>query len=113
MGLRENDLASKSAVSLPCVSEWSKRFEIEGLEVLRDQAGRGRKPSLPLDKVQQVIGRATRPQAGGSRWSVRTKEKAVGISHDGVRQIWQSHEIKPHLTRTFKLSGDPLFEEKF
>jgi len=39
--------------------------------------------------------------------------KEVGISHDSVRRIWQDHEIKPHLTRTFKLSTDPLFEEKF
>jgi transposase len=112
-GLRETDVASKLAVSLPCVSKWSKRFEINGLEGLGDQAGRGRKPSLPLDKVQQVISRATRPPAGRSRWSVRSMGKAVGISHDSVRRIWQSHEIKPHLTRTFKLSGDPLFEEKF
>jgi hypothetical protein len=39
--------------------------------------------------------------------------KAVGLSHDSVRRIWRDHGIKPHLTRTFKLSTDPLFEEKF
>ena len=39
--------------------------------------------------------------------------KATGISHDSVRRIWQAHDIKPHLTRTFKLSTDPLFEQKF
>lgn len=112
-GLRETDVAKKLAVSLPCVSKWSKRFDLQGLEGLCDKAGRGRKPSLPLDKVQQVITRATRPPAGRSRWSVRSMAKAVGISHDSVRRIWQDHEIKPHLTRTFKLSTDPLFEEKF
>lgn len=35
------------------------------------------------------------------------------MSHDSVRRIWRDHGIKPHLTRTFKLSTDPLFEEKF
>lgn len=112
-GRRETDVAKELRVSLPCVSKWSKRFELQGLEGLCDQAGRGRKRSLPLDKVQQVITRATRPPAGRSRWSVRSMAKAVGISHESVRRIWQEHDIKPHLTRTFKLSTDPLFEEKF
>ncbi len=39
--------------------------------------------------------------------------KAVGISHDSVRRIWKKNDLKPHLTRTFKLSRDPQFEPKF
>lgn len=112
-GFKEVEVAKQLAVSLPCVSKWSKRFELQGLEGLRDKEGRGRKPFLPLDKVQQVISRATRPPAGCSRWSVRSMAKEVGISHDSVRRIWHDHDIKPHLTRTFKVSTDPLFEEKF
>ncbi|MDG6416495.1 IS630 family transposase, partial [Pseudomonas syringae pv. actinidiae] len=30
-----------------------------------------------------------------------------------VQRIWAANDIKPHLTRTFKLSNDPNFEEKF
>jgi transposase len=112
-GRREVDVAQELGVSLPCVSKWSKRFDRHGLDGLIDQAGRGRKPSLSLAKVEQVISRATRPPAGRSRWSVRSMAKAVGISPDSVRRIWRDHGIKPHLTRTFKLSTDPLFEEKF
>jgi hypothetical protein len=29
-----------------------------------------------------------------------------------VQRIWAAHELKPHLTKTFKLSNDPLFCEK-
>jgi transposase len=29
-----------------------------------------------------------------------------------VRRVWQSNGLKPHLSRTFKLSRDPLFEDK-
>ena len=39
--------------------------------------------------------------------------KAVGISHYSVHKIWKQNDLKPHLTRTFKLSTDPHFEEKF
>lgn len=112
-GRREIDVAQELEVSLPCVSKWSKRFKRHGLDGLNDQAGRGRKLSLPLAKVEQVIHRATQPPPGRSRWSLRSMAKAVGLSHDSVRRIWQSQGIKPHLTRTFKLSTDPRFEEKF
>jgi transposase len=39
--------------------------------------------------------------------------RAVGISHDSVQRIWKANDLKPHLTRTFKLSRDPQFETKF
>jgi len=39
--------------------------------------------------------------------------KAVGMSHESVRRIWKANDLKPHLTRTFKLSRDPQFESKF
>ena len=36
----------------------------------------------------------------------------VGISPSGVGRIWAEAGVKPHLTRGFKVSNDPLFEEK-
>ena len=30
-----------------------------------------------------------------------------------VQRIWSKNELKPHLIKTFKLSNDPKFEEKF
>ena len=35
------------------------------------------------------------------------------MSHSTVQRIWVKNDLKPHLTRTFKLSNDPKFEEKF
>ncbi len=39
--------------------------------------------------------------------------RVAGISPASVQRIWAANDIKPHLTRTFKLSNDPDFEEKF
>lgn len=39
--------------------------------------------------------------------------KAAGVSRDSVHRIWRANDLKPHLTRTFKLSRDPEFERKF
>jgi hypothetical protein len=30
-----------------------------------------------------------------------------------VQRIWAANDLKPHRTRTFKLSNDPQFEAKF
>ena len=35
-----------------------------------------------------------------------------GIGKSTVSNIWRSHNIKPHRTKTFKLSRDPKFLEK-
>jgi len=34
------------------------------------------------------------------------------VSSSTVNRLWQLHNIKPHLSRTFKLSRDPKFLEK-
>jgi transposase len=112
-GEKLEDVARQVGVSVPCVSKWSARFETAGLEGLKDAPGRGRKPSLPREKIEQVLTKVTQPPKGRRRWSVRTMAKAVGVSHDSVHRIWKANDLKPHLTRTFKLSRDPQFESKF
>src|SRR5882724_9173068 len=84
-----------------------------GLEGLADKGGQGRKPTLPAAKVARVITEATRPPKNRSRWSVRSMGRHVGISHSTVQRIWTKNDLKPHITKTFKLSNDPQFEAKF
>lgn len=112
-GKKLEEVAEQLGMSIPSVSKWSRRFQSRGLEGLSDAPGRGRKPWLPEEKIEQVLTRVTQPPRGRRRWSVRTMAKAVGISHDSVRRIWKKNDLKPHLTRTFKLSRDPQFEPKF
>ena len=38
--------------------------------------------------------------------------KISGVSSASVARIWKAHGLKPHLVRSFKLSGDPHFVEK-
>jgi transposase len=112
-GKKLEEVAEELGMSMPSVSKWSRRFQSLGLEGLSDAPGRGRKPWLPQGKIEQVLTKVTQPPRGRRRWSVRTMAKAVGISHDSVRRIWKKNDLKPHLTRTFKLSRDPQFEPKF
>ena len=38
--------------------------------------------------------------------------KAVGVSKATVSRIWRANGLKPHLSKTFKVSNDPRFAEK-
>lgn len=112
-GVKQSQVAGELGVSVNCVNKWSQRFEREGLAGLVDRKGRGRRPSIPAHKVAEVITRATQPPKPHTRWTVRTMAKQVGISPDSVHRIWKANNIKPHLVKTFKLSNDPRFGEKF
>ena len=48
----------------------------------------------------------------GVRFASEYAAKAQGISKSTVQRIWDDHQLKPHLTRSFKLSRDPHFVEK-
>jgi transposase len=112
-GRREADVAKAVGVSINTVSLWSKRFEKNGLEGLRDEPGRGRKPWLAREKIRKVITQVTQPPKGRKKWSTRSMAAAAGMSHNSVHSIWKKNDLKPHLVRTFKISNDPKFEEKF
>ena len=112
-GSREAEVAAALGVSINTVSTWSRRFEQQGLEGLRDRPGRGRKPWLPSTQVRQVITRVVQPPKGKKKWSTRSMAAAAGMSHQSVHRIWKNNDLKPHLLRTFKISQDPQFERKF
>src|SRR5437763_9844567 len=95
------------------VSLWCVRFEASGLDGLADKPGRGRKASIPAANVARVVTEATRPPAGRRRWSIRSMGRHAGISASSVQRIWSKNDLKPHCLKTFKLSNDPRFEEKF
>src|SRR6266705_3189034 len=47
-----------------------------------------------------------------THWSERTMSARAGIAPSSVHKIWAAHGLKPHLTKTFKLSRDPNFVAK-
>lgn len=102
-----------AGVSRPAVIRWERRFAGLGLAGLQEAAGRGPKPSIPEAKKARIITQATQPPPNRTRWSVRSMARHTGVSSASVQRIWAANEIKPHLTRTFKLSRDPNFEAKF
>lgn len=93
---------------------WRERYLERGIAGLERDASRpGRKPPLSAATIERVVHMTLhdKPPAG-THWSVRKLAKAVGLSPSSVQRIWAAHGLKPHLTKTFKLSNDTRFVEK-
>ncbi len=113
-GEPEMAIASKLDVNRKTVRLWRERFQQDGLKGLWEIApGRGRKATYTPDKVKAVIDATLRSKPNGStHWSCRLMAASQGLSKSTVSNLWKSHNIKPHRTKTFKLSRDPKFLEK-
>src|SRR6266508_678701 len=113
-GVANTQIGAELGVSPTSVSNWRARFAAEGLSLFGPiRQGRGRKPSIPKEKVQEIV-QATlheKPEAE-THWSCRTMSKAQGVSAATVQRIWSARGLQPHRVKTFKLSNDKRFEEK-
>jgi transposase len=113
-GVTDQDIAGDLEINFKTVALWRKRFIKEGPDCLWEVApGRGRKPILTQQDIQRIVDATlqTKPP-GATHWSCRTMAKAQGVSKATVNRIWQSHQIKPHRSKGFKLSRDPNFLQK-
>jgi len=113
-GISNQDIAKKLGISRPTVQLWRTRFlslRLSGLE--KDAPRPGRIPKISNTKIKATVEATinTTP-TGATHWSTRTMAKAQGISEATVRRIWKKHNLKPHLTKTFKLSTDKNFVQK-
>ena len=113
-GQSDNGIAGRLAVNRKTVTLWRNRFKQEGLDSLWEVApGRGRKPIYGAEKIRSIVDATLRTKPKGmTHWSCRLMAADQGVSKSTVNNIWQSHNIKPHRTKTFKLSRDAKFMEK-
>ena len=113
-GAANRGIARELGISRSTVILWRKRFRQGGPTALvEDAAGRGRKPTITAAQVQQIVEATlhSKPKAA-THWSVRSMARVQGVSPASIQRIWDAHGLKPHRTRTFKLSRDKHFVEK-
>jgi transposase len=113
-GLKAGEIAATVGKSVPTVRRWRRRYAAEGVDgLLKDATRPPRRKPLTAEKIKQVVHMTlheTPPNA--THWSVRSMAAAAAISYSSVQRIWHAHGLKPHLTRTFKVSRDPNFMAK-
>jgi transposase len=113
-GVESQAIAGVVGVSRPTVQLWRERFlalRLDGL--VKDAPRPGRIPEITEDRVRAIVDATlhTKPVTA-THWSVRTMAAAQDVSPATVQRIWNRYNLKPHLTKTFKLSRDKRFVEK-
>lgn len=105
------------AAQLQCnqvtVGKWRARFVEHRLDGLTDEQRTGRKPSISIDQIEDVIVatlESTPPNA--THWTRSKMAERTGLSKSTIGEIWRKFELKPHRVDHFKLSNDPLFIDK-
>ena len=107
-------IAEELGVSRPTVQLWRRRVEKQGIgQVWQIAPGRGRKPQFDQARRARIIKATLHSKPKGmTHWSCRLMAREQGVSKNTVNRLWQQHHLKPHLSRTFKLSRDAKFLEK-
>ena len=91
-GLASTAVAYEVGVSPSSVVAWRSRFAEEGLAKLgRVRPGRGRKPQIPAEKIDEIVRltQESKPE-GETHWGCRSMAKAAGVSPATVQRMWSA-----------------------
>lgn len=111
-GKMNKDIATELNIRPNTVGRWRRRFAEGGVTaIMKDAPRSGRKPRT--DMVRLIVEKTTQEKPrNATHWSGRTLAAALGIDKSMVWRVWRAHGLKPHLSKTFKISNDPQFVEK-
>jgi transposase len=115
-GAGTNAIMREAGVSKPTVWRWEDAYMAGGIERLLKDKGKGpragKKRISEAVRLEIVTRTAKEKPANATHWSARMLAAELGVGHTTVQRVWKEHGLKPHLTRSFKLSNDPAFAEK-
>src|SRR5664280_1732816 len=82
-GQPNTHIAATVGVSPSTVKAWRRRFSQDGLKAFGAvRPGRGRKPSIPAEKVAAIVAATLHEKPPGeTHWSCRSMAKAQGLGH--------------------------------
>ena len=117
-GLSNTEIAQHVPLNQMTIGVWRNRFIAQGFEGIAKNRPRGATMNGARDesyvKLRQQIIEITTTQKpeGETHWSTRTLAAKLGTNSMFVSRVWRDNGLKPHLIKNFKVSNDPLFEEK-
>src|SRR6267154_102316 len=113
-GIGAVEVARRVGKSVLTVRRWRRRYAAKGVEGLLKDATRpgGRKPLTARKSKQGVDLTLNEKPSDATHWSERMMAARAGIAPSSVHKIWVAHGLKPHLTKTVKLSPDPNYVAK-
>jgi len=113
-GKKNREIADELDIERTIVGRWRGRFAAQGLAGIEKDAPRGgRLPSKRQQVAPRIVEVTTQQTpSNATHWTTNTLARHLGVSQSMVSRVWRAHGLKPHLSRTFKVSNDPRFVEK-
>lgn len=112
-GLNNIEVATALRTTDRTVGKWRNRFVERRLDGLYDDPRPGIARTVSDDQVEDIVTKTLESTPRGrTHWSTRSMAKNVGLSHSTVGRIWRAFGLKPHVSKSFRLSHDPLLVEK-
>ncbi len=111
-GMQNKKISKEVKISRQRVGYWRNRYIKLGIDGLFDAPRSGRPVIYNNETISKVIAKTLIPPKDSTHWSTRKMAKEMGMSHFAVHSIWRKHNLKPHLTKSFKYSNDPQLIEK-
>jgi transposase len=112
-GAANSAVAREHRTTNQTVGKWRQRFIDGGLEALYDEPRVGAPKKVTDDQIEAVVVQTleTKPK-GQTHWSREKMAERAGLSGSTIGRIWRTFGLKPHISRSFKLSDDPQFVAK-
>lgn len=113
-GFENKEIARHTGMDPGKVGRWRQRYASQRLPgILKDKSRPGGLPAHSKGLKTRLIKLTLESKPlGATHWSRETMAREVGVSPSSVGRIWAAHGLKPHRSKSFKLSNDQRFEEK-
>ena len=113
-GVANHSIARQTGLSRPTVLATRAAFAKQGTDGICTPQKRKRSRRILTPELEQRIldtTLKTRP-ANATHWSARVLGAKLGVSRMMVQRVWQRYDVQPHRVEKFKVSNDPMFEDK-
>ena len=113
-GRRNQDIAADLDTQARTVGQWRNRFAAARLAGIQKDAPRpGRPATQRREQARRIVEATTQTKPpAATHWSIRTLARHLQVAPSMVQRVWKANGLKPHLSKTFKLSNDKHFVEK-
>lgn len=108
------EIAREFQTTRMSVRKWRDRFVQHGMSGLVDAPRSGQPRKLPPETIEKIIKcvQFDPPPAGHTQWSCSTLAKKFRTNMTAISRILRTYGLKPHRTKTFKISTDPQLSSK-
>src|SRR5258708_21567779 len=112
-GMTNTAVARRYRTTNQTVGKWRQRFVESRMEGLYDEPRVGAPRTITDEAVEAVLIKTLEEKPKGkTHWSTRSMAAHVCMIHATIGRMWRTFGLKPHVTRSFKISDDPQFIAK-